>query len=484
MPRRDTAADEGLAQTAEHAARGKALAVSEGYWPDAFARHFVPPHALHGPSPGPMINRGQYARVAAVRSVCEQFLATTAAKGLPAQIISLGAGFDTLFWQLHAAGTAPRLFVELDQSSVVTQKGTLIASTPALLVPLNPVDRLALFGGGRDGPEAISAAGAAATAGPAAGGLYRLLAADLNEVSHVAAALEAAGWRAGEPTLVVAECVLVYMDEPASTALLSWFASTCPRAVLVSYEMIHPHDPFGRMMVDNLRRRGCPLLGLPAIPDVAAQEARCVERAGWTRASGMSMLAFYEQVVTPAERQRVGKIGLLDELEEYRMLLEHYCVLLAVCDREAAAGEAGEAAGDADHPARTTRQAADEAVAEDAATAEALPPMPVPVPVPVAPGSAAEPIFAGLDLRRPVTLADGGAARRPPAGEPPLPGEEIGYGSNYGDGSLESGAAASAPKRVMGSMLNAKHPVPMGETFREEDEDAAWSDEEDGAGVR
>ena len=36
----------------------------------------------------------------------------------------------------------------------------------------------------------------------------------------------------------------------------------------------------------------------------------------------------------------------------------------------------------------------------------------------------------------------------------------------------------------MGSMLNAKHAVPMGETFREEDEDAAWSDEEDGAGVR
>ena len=44
------------------------------------------------------------------------------------------------------------------------------------------------------------------------------------------------------------------------------------------------------------------------------------------------MLAFFEQVVAPEERARVCKIELLDELEEWRMLLNHYCVTLAVTD--------------------------------------------------------------------------------------------------------------------------------------------------------
>ena len=103
---------------------------------------------------------------------------------------------------------------------------------------------------------------------------YRLLAADINDVSELESAMWSAGWRTGEPTLVVAECVLVYMESAASDAVVGWFAEHCARAVLVSYEMIGPHDPFGRMMLENLRRRGCPLLGIADVPDIAAQEAR------------------------------------------------------------------------------------------------------------------------------------------------------------------------------------------------------------------
>ena len=40
-----------------------------------------------------------------------------------------------------------------------------------------------------------------------------------------------------------------------AAALLAWFGQRCPRAVLVSYEMIGPHDQFGRMMLANLRER-------------------------------------------------------------------------------------------------------------------------------------------------------------------------------------------------------------------------------------
>ena len=49
--------------TADHAARGKLAAVSEGYWSDGFAQCVA--SGVFERSPGPLINRGQYARVAA-----------------------------------------------------------------------------------------------------------------------------------------------------------------------------------------------------------------------------------------------------------------------------------------------------------------------------------------------------------------------------------------------------------------------------------
>ena len=126
---------EGLAATADHAARAKAAAVAERYWADPFAQLLTSGLDFDA-RPGPLINRGQYARVAAMWSICEQFLKAT--REQPSQIVSLGAGFDSLFWQLHAAGASPRLYVELDQPDVVRRKCSLVAAKPALRAALGP----------------------------------------------------------------------------------------------------------------------------------------------------------------------------------------------------------------------------------------------------------------------------------------------------------------------------------------------------------
>ena len=362
-----------LAATADHAARGKQAAVAEGYWSDGFVRCLT--RGAFDSSPGPLINRGQYARVAAIASAMEQFLAATAAAGEPAQIVSLGAGFDTCFWQLHAAGAAPNLYVELDQDEIVRRKCSLIASQPALLAAL---------------PEGAACVTRDGIASGASG--YRLLACDLNDVAQLEGALSRAGWSAEQPTLLVAECVLVYMVPEAARAVLDFFGALCRRAVLIAYEMAHPDDAFGRQMLDNLRRRGCPLLSLPAVPDGAAQEER-LRACGWDRAEAMEMLSYFDEVIAPCERQRVCRLAMLDELEEWRLLLSHYCVALAVSD------------------------------------------------------DAEKPLFAHLALRLAVT-------------RPPLEG-------------LRAAAAPAAP-----SPPNAARAPPLGDTFREEDEAATWSDED------
>jgi Leucine carboxyl methyltransferase len=65
------------------------------------------------------------------------------------------------------------------------------------------------------------------------------------------------------PTLLLCECVLVYMSPAHSSALLRWFAnyftSREDGAALGSivYEMFGLEDAFGRVMVNNLKVR-CP----------------------------------------------------------------------------------------------------------------------------------------------------------------------------------------------------------------------------------
>lgn len=62
---------------------------------------------------------GYYARVTAFRMLVEKFIRRTDKE---CQVISLGAGFDTLFWYLHSKSLCPELYLEIDFNSVVARK--------------------------------------------------------------------------------------------------------------------------------------------------------------------------------------------------------------------------------------------------------------------------------------------------------------------------------------------------------------------------
>lgn len=132
-------ADVAVQGTNDDAAISKLSACTAGYYVDPFLQHFIAPN--HRTKRAPLINRGYYARIAAVSSVIQSFLdahppattaTATATAALPAaastvaatatasssslptgkeraqcQIIGLGAGFDTTYFRLTAAGKAP-----------------------------------------------------------------------------------------------------------------------------------------------------------------------------------------------------------------------------------------------------------------------------------------------------------------------------------------------------------------------------------------
>ena len=68
------------------------------------------------------------------------------------------------------------------------------------------------------------------------------------------------------------------------------------------------------------QERGCPLLGLPAVPEPRDHAAR-LEAAGWPDAAAADMLRVYEGGwLPPGARRAAERLEPLDELEEWRLM--------------------------------------------------------------------------------------------------------------------------------------------------------------------
>ena len=66
-----------------------------------------------------------------------------------------------------------------------------------------------------------------------------------------------AGLQPHLPTMVLAECVLVYMEPAHSASLIQCLGAMLPTAACVVYEQIRPEDAFGRQMLLNLEVGVC-----------------------------------------------------------------------------------------------------------------------------------------------------------------------------------------------------------------------------------
>lgn len=77
-----------------------------------------------------------------------------------------------------------------------------------------------------------------ADAGRVTSPAYRLLPADLRRIHSLEEALEGGGFDFGAPTLVLCECVLVYMEAEESAALVRWLGDRLRCAAMAVYEQV------------------------------------------------------------------------------------------------------------------------------------------------------------------------------------------------------------------------------------------------------
>lgn len=121
--------DGAVMETASDASLCKLSASALGYFHDPFVQFFVKSPSRRMP----IINRGYYARVAAMEMLLTKFLAAVTPNGKKKQVVILGAGLDTMFFRLKEAGRLAQCeYFELDFPDVTMQKVAVMRRRKAL----------------------------------------------------------------------------------------------------------------------------------------------------------------------------------------------------------------------------------------------------------------------------------------------------------------------------------------------------------------
>ncbi|KAG0291336.1 hypothetical protein BGZ96_005274 [Linnemannia gamsii] len=337
------ARDDVIKGTDDDAIISKLSAVNLGYLDDSFVKHFVKRPSRRPP----LINRGSYIRTRSLDAFTEQFIKsnippeptaatttttphtsaiiqssstpttkTTAISPIPAagikkQIVSLGCGSDTRYFKFKAKGLSALKYFEIDFPESTAKKAVVIKKNKAFTDIIGDPD-LKL---GMGGTELYS-------------NDYCLLSGDLREFTEsIVPKLKAHGFDTSLPTLFLSECVLIYIQPGDSDAIVNWVGTNMDASLFVVYEQINPADAFGAMMLRNLKARRIELPGIHAYPSLKSQEERFTSR-GWQAAGAVNMNKLHESL-SEQELKRISSLEIFDEVEEWQLLADHYCVAWA-----------------------------------------------------------------------------------------------------------------------------------------------------------
>lgn len=293
-----------------------------------------PPQGASRARKPPLINVGTHHRTWGIDLLVDRFLQSGGK-----QVVSLGAGSDTRFWRLMSRATPPDLakYVEIDFPHLTSPKAQRIARHRKLSQYLDsPLDPSATTTTAMPPPGQHSykvSKGGTQLSSP----LYTLIPLDLRPspsepassissilTHHILPQLDP-----NLPTLFLAECLFPYMSPDDSKEIIKWFGETFHSCMGVVYEMVGLDDSFGNVMRRNLAVRNLSIPGsIFSTPESQAGRftSPVLEGGKFDSAGAKTLWQIREEDVGPEELQRISKLEILDEIEELRLVLEHYVI--------------------------------------------------------------------------------------------------------------------------------------------------------------
>lgn len=266
----------------------------------------------------PIINRGTYLRTLLIDMVISEFIN----KFENCQIISLGGGSDTRFIPLlEKHGNLKYHEIDFPESTKIKKLALLSNSKVRLLLDIE------------NSPPLIESREAFDELSPdLETARYKLLGLNLRELSS--GKLKQL-FDSSLPTLVLSECVLCYISPSENESIIkSWKGWSTNHLSFLIYEPMSLNDAFGTTMSKNLVDRGIDLQSFTKYPTLQSRYQFLSEvcKLNNVRLTEMSHVGGFitsaSQNKKPwigiSEMQRLNKLEFIDEIEEIRMLYEHY----------------------------------------------------------------------------------------------------------------------------------------------------------------
>ncbi|KYQ99815.1 leucine carboxyl methyltransferase [Tieghemostelium lacteum] len=301
---------ESIISTNDDAASCKLSAVDKGYYIDDFVKHFVKVPIKRPP----LINRGFFSRVEAIEQFIKQFFTSYSQERK--QIVSLGCGFDTLYFRLKKRGDTQNLvFFEVDYEEVVKNKIKIIKAQKELYQMIDQEWSQKLSGDYSSNVKINSP-------------YYRLGCIDLKSLETFEI-FDQLGIDYNLPTLFLSECVLIYIPTECGNNTIHWASSKFTESLFITYEQIKPSDEFGQMMLKNIEIKGCPLLSIQSFPEIKDQKKRYLDK-GWNRVDVLDMRDVYNYFIDKNRIKETERLEIFDEFEEWDLIQTHYCYVLAI----------------------------------------------------------------------------------------------------------------------------------------------------------
>ena len=311
-----------LRETAVDACSRKVHAVTKGYFHDRYLAAFNADTTYIN---SPLMNRGYWLRVKAVEATVNRFVESLA-DGEDFQVVSIGSGYDTLFFR-WAEGSQCKAECPNDQFSISPQSAAGRAMADGRLKKFVEIDLPDVITG-KDQVIKHREVLQEIIAGCGDGKVYRTIASDITDVKQLTADLRAE-LDPKRATLIICECVLVYIDARHSTAMLKSFTDGSvfdneanKNIMFFGYDAINPTSPFGKQMVHSLAERGVPLKGIHDLPSPQAHVDRA-KACGFENVRSVTMKTLFGTVPVEAQK-RLNALEQIDDYDEWCLVHEHY----------------------------------------------------------------------------------------------------------------------------------------------------------------